>query len=166
MHLSDSKEYVCCDRSPVISAKDLSLLQRESLVKLNNKLAELEKIIDKECQDLAKKAEQRVADTNDIIDDYEAMFLITFCLKEDNPKYDEDIDNVLAQLTGWGSSIDNEIYNCNEFEHWEKHPMNTEFHCYLYHALYSHTDLGWVDILRIGMIWFDFEVTYQKFIEV
>ena len=37
---------------------------------------------------------------------------------------------------------------------------------YLYHSLYDHTDLGWINMLRIGMIWVDIKVQYQKFYQI
>ncbi len=46
------------------------------------------------------------------------------------------------------------------------HKENYGYYCYLYHSLYDHTDLGWINMLRIGMIWVDIKVRYQKFFEI
>jgi hypothetical protein len=56
--------------------------------------------------------------------------------------------------------------NHNEFMHWVNHPMKDEFHCWVYHCLYDHAHLGWEELLRIGEIWIDMSVIYQKFVSV
>lgn len=60
--------------------------------------------------------------------------------------------------------IDDYFYteNQNEFENWPTHEMSSEWHCWFYHCLYDHTDLGWDEILTIDRIegklrsWYDY----------
>ena len=118
--------------------------------------------------------EKRVKDTNDWLEDYEIDCYMTFHLKEDDPGYDEDSDNILVELAvgfgsmksgrrEWGIADGNDH---NTLHSLVKCSMVDEYHCYLYHSLYDHTDLGWVNMLRIGTIWVDIEVQYQKFFEI
>ena len=51
--------------------------------------------------------------------------------------------------------------NHNIFQGMDGHPMQGEFHCWLYHCLYDHTDLWFNDMLRIGHIWVELQVLYQ-----
>ena len=85
--------------------------------------------------------------------------------------YSDDSDNILVQLREC-SKYDDDWYfgiadgnNHSEFKR-SGHPMNEEDHCWLYHSLYDHTHLGWLDLLRIGCIWIDVNVEYQKAFEV
>ena len=62
---------------------------------------------------------------------------------------------------GLDDSVDHNLFR---FE--DDHPLkDTGFHCWTYHELYHHTNLGWADILRIGTIWVDIDIVYQRIIE-
>jgi hypothetical protein len=39
--------------------------------------------------------------------------------------------------------------------------MKDDYHCWLFHSLYDHSDLNWEDILNIGEIYSDIKVIYQ-----
>lgn len=153
-----------------IGVDEISDSQKVFLDKLNKKLVEVEKHIKQEVKILIKSGESKVSDPNDWIEDYEIECFIYFILREDDPDYDEDDDNVLIQFLecskhghwDWGIGDGN---NHNEFQYAKRHPMNKEYHCWLYHSLYDHTDLGWVNILRIGSIWVVISIDYQKIIE-
>ena len=62
------------------------------------KLTEIEKGIKMESQALIDQLYKRVKDTNDWLEDYEIDCNMTFHLKEDDPGYDEDNDNILVEL--------------------------------------------------------------------
>ena len=148
--------------------EDLSQDQRESLIKLNEALIKLEKQIQPELNRLHILGKQRVDNHSDWVEDFEVESHITFILNEADPEFDEDLDNILVQLRKSGEDLDylsNEQINYNEFQHWD-HPMSNEYHCWLYHCLYDHTDLGWSNILRIGKIWLDVDIEFQAFITI
>lgn len=166
----DEYDVACKDKFS-LSPVDLSKEQKTRLKKLNDKLADLEKNIKREALSLIDKAEPRVADQNDWVEDYEIECFITLSLREDDPDYCEDSDNILVQLWEIGKTSKQWEYgvgdgnNHNEFAHWN-HPMKDEYHCWLFYCLYDHTDLGWINMLRIGFIWVDVEVIYQKFVSL
>jgi len=157
-----------------IQAGDLDALQRQALMRLNEILAKTEKNIKKEALSLMVDYQRKVDDEAEWIADYEADVDISFWLKESDPAFDEDQDNILVVLNEPLKHChegDIEYYlggnvNHNEFQHWPDHPMKDEFHCWLYHCLYDHTELGWIDILRIGSIWVEIKCDLQNFIEL
>ena len=53
--------------------------------------------------------------------------------------------------------------NWNDFENQPNHPLAREYHCYLFHHLYDHTQLAWEDILRIDEIWVEITIRNQFF---
>jgi len=157
-----------------IQADELNQSQRQALEKLNQILAKLEKGIKKEALLLVAECDRKVNDEHEWLEDYEAEVEISFWLKDSDPAFDEDQDNILVVLREelkhcWDGDLENYLggkTNHSEFQHWEDHPMKDEFHCWLYHCLYDHTELGWLDILRIGSIWVDIKPRLQHFIEL
>jgi len=140
------------------------------LKQINKRLTELQEKILYEAVAIDKELIKRVQNKEDPLDDYEIEYKIDFVLKEDDPKYKQDEDNFLASIIGYvkGVSIDYPAYpyraqdNHNEFQNWD-HEMKDEKHCWWYHELYDHKGLDFEDILRIGLIWSDIDVTYQYF---
>ena len=165
-----SSDYVRLENWNKLRAEDLSTGQRQFLAQLNNKLADIETGIKKECRGLIDQLEKRINDPNDWLDDYEIDVVITFILKGDDPEYSDRSDNILVELD---ESVKGEIWeygigdgkNHSEYQHWD-HPMKDEHHCWLYHCLYDHTDLGWINVLRIGSIWVDIKPQFQKVIRL
>ena len=154
-----------------LKSEDLSEVQRSFLSNLNGQLIKIEKNIKREAQRLIKAVEERIAKPNAWIDDFEIESITTSILREDDPAYRKDDDNVLVELWEyhkrndweWGIGDRN---NHNEYTSFKHHSMKDEFHCWLYHCLYDHTEMGWVNILRIGSIWVDINIEYQKIIDI
>ncbi len=163
-----------------ISTSELSEDQIASLRKLNTKLVEIEKIIKTEVTKLTEIGDSRIEDSNDWVNDYEIVCCITFYLNENDHDYKEDPDlmeghdNTLIEFSlcskhqNWDFGIaDGE--NHNEFHILscisEDHPLKNEHHCYLFHKLID-TSMNWSNMLRIGFIWLDVNIVYQKFIEI
>ncbi len=154
-----------------IEPEQLSDEQNTFLFKFNRQLSNIEKEIKNEATKLVNVSEDKISDPSEWIDDYEIECFITFILKKEDQYFNEYDDNILVQLWEdckhkdwkWGIGDNN---NHNDFQHWARHPMRKEQHCWLYHSLYDHTDLGWVNILRIGSVWVDINVEYQKIFDI
>jgi len=154
-----------------LPTENLSADQRRFLVDLNRKLVDVEQGINKEYQMIKDQLAKRVADTDDWIDDSEIDCYITFHMREDDPDYDVTGDNVLEELQE-SPPLERGLYgiadgnNHNEYEGWEDHPMRDEHHCWLYHCLYDHAHLSWINMLRIGSVKISMDVQYQKILTV
>ena len=166
-----NKHYVKWLDPLIIRSDELLDSQTIFLDRLNKKLVEVEKNIKHRVKNLIKTGDAKVSDPNDWIEDYEIDCYITFILREDDPDYDDDDDNVLIEIQecskhkDWEYGIgDNRNYN--DFRNAKLHPMNKEHHCWLYWSLYDCTYFGWDNILRIGSIWVDINIVYQKVIEL
>lgn len=154
-----------------LRAKDLSKEQRTFLQNLNKRLMKLEELVYKEFESLSLEGDKRITDPADWVEDYELECDFTFILKEDDSKYDPDNDNILVILQENGKDFykDHEFGIMDGIDHKTSYyPEETDmdkanYHCWLYHNLYDHTELGWVNILRIGKIYIDINMTYQKF---
>ena len=160
--------YVKLTNRKQLSSEDLSPDQLKSLSNLNKYLSEIELNIKREVKTLTKIAYLRVLNPNDWVEDYMVKAKIYFILNDSDPAYEEEgYDNILAELTEsfyLNSKFEfgvGDIENHNEFQYNNNHPLCNEYHCWIYHCLYDHTDLGWVNILRIGKIWLDFNIQYN-----
>ena len=65
----------------------------------------------------------------------------------------------------WVTCLDegNPRRNWNEYQHWDGHPLQGEYHCWLFHDLCDHV-LGydWGALLGIGKIWTDVMLIQQR----
>lgn len=135
---------------------------------LNKHIALFERNILKEAISLDAHLQKRVADLEDWLVDYEMEASITFYLKESDPTYNKEADNILIVHKEYLKGISDENIkdawrwsrNHNDFFAWN-HPMQGEHHCWWFHHLYDHTHLKWEDLLRIGDILGDVRVCYQ-----
>ena len=114
-----------------------------------------------------KELQARVADPADWLMDFNLECLITFYLREDDPEYEEDDDNVLMEIVemhrekktrrrdwGFGATHTNHAESVRDF--------SGERHCYLYRHLYDHCGLDWRDLFRIGSLWVDIKIDEQS----
>ena len=120
----------------------MSIIEKELLIKLKKINANPDLVINKDSW----------------IDDYEIE--VTIDAYEKNSE-----DEMVSLYVPVGKEnfdlLDSGVNN-NDFFGWEGHPMSSDFHCYLFHSLYDHTDLELSDILRIEFIWVDIQVIHQK----
>jgi hypothetical protein len=170
MYLVERDDYVRYADNKKLYSEDLSAEQRLFLSQLNRKLIDIEKDIRKECQANIDQLKKRITNAEDWLDDYSIDCGLTFLLKKDDPNYDDCSDNILFHLHedivsenwewGVGDGIDHNHVD------WENCPIKDEPHCWSYHVLSDHAGLDWINILRIGSLWVDITVKYQKFIEL
>jgi hypothetical protein len=153
--------------------EDLSADQQQVLHRLHDRLTEIEQQVRREALALIAQLDERVQHPDDWILDYELELVVTFCLRADDPAYQEDDDNILATVKAdlkglatpehWGIA---DGRNHNTFPWPAGHPLRGAYHCWLYHTLYHRTDLWWADLLRIGSLWVEMQVLYQHWSDV
>lgn len=151
-----------------IKPEDLSYEQKRFLLNINKQLSKFEKEMKNEIARLTKSGISKVADPKNWFTDYDLEWSVSFFLNENDSKYDDEVDNILFQLSGTSKSNSligflNDKKNHNKFLNSE-HPMSKEKHCYLYRYLYNHTDLGWSNILRIDVIDVSVTIELEKYI--
>jgi hypothetical protein len=149
--------------------------QRLFLANLNQRLSEIEKQLKKEALKIIETMDKRVNDENDWISDYEMDCTVEFYLRDDDPEYSEDEDNVLAEFKEDGLNLlkYSETSLVASEANWNDqsipdldHPDQMEHHGWFYHQLYDHTHISWDDMLRIGDIWVDINVTLQHHLKL
>lgn len=152
---------------PQSAAKVPSPAEREALRRLNAYLAELENLIVHEAIAADQVLQARKNDPTDPMSDYEIEAVITYHIRQDDPAYRKDDDNILAEQTEYvtGISLDagGRIHTllADGENHNDRPEPNGETHCWLYHDLYDHRDLNWADMLRIGLVRLDIKVSQQ-----
>jgi hypothetical protein len=161
------REYASLLPERALKVKDMILEHRARLERLNQQLMQIEKDIIKEALPQLESLQARVDDPDDWLQDYYCECKLCFSLRQDDPDYDEENSENVIIKRSHGFSMIKEMYdhqinegiNWNEFEGWEGHLMRDEVHCWLYHDLYDHTDIGWANIVRIGEVWINIEYT-------
>ena len=139
------------------------------LQRAGHEVTVIERQVKREALALITALEARVHDPADWLSDYELELEVSFWLREDDPAFKEDDDNILVTLKEYLTLLRTSAYECalddgmnhNPFQQRDGHPMQGECHCWLYHCLYDHTDLWFDDMLRIGHIWVNMPVIYQ-----
>jgi hypothetical protein len=148
--------------------------QRRFLINLNNRLSDIEKQLKKEVLQIIKTMDKRIKDESDWINYYEIGCTIRFLLNEDDPAYSDDEDNILAEfwegvalLRYTERSLLASEYNWNDCNIPDIDNLDQiEYHCWFYHQLYDHAKISWDDMLRIGEIWVDLNLTLQHHMEL
>lgn len=133
----------------------LTLLEEQYLPILNAKHIELQK---------------QVNNPENWIQEFNLEIVITFYLREDDPEYEDEDDNILMQIP-----ISHCDYNAEGIERKRGFGMTNinhcdfigaenedEHHCYLYHDLYDHCGLDWRDLLRIGSLYVEIKIDEQS----
>ena len=132
------------------------------LEKLNDHLRVIENETNAEAKKIKEALQARLREQKDFLTDYELEIDLVFYLREDDPEYSEDEDGILVIL---------DCHNYIGFENADENYDHNDVirflpfkHCTLFHALYDHItpDLYWRDLLRIGSVWVEIKVEYQK----
>jgi len=147
-----------------LKVDELSAEQINFFSGLNRKLTAIELQIKRECILLIEDGKRRVNDPNDWISDFEINCSVQFYLSENDPTYNQESDNTLAELVGvykeddWSHGIADGKNHRNSFNEL----LKEERHCSLFYLLIEITPLGLANILRIQNIWIDVNLTYQS----
>ena len=147
-------------RQTARKASELNVLEINALNKINNLCHAIEENILDTYENSLKQATSWLGQQNITHPrDHEIEIIIVCYLGEDDPEYDEDEDNIIADLKHL-VSIDS-LKDNYDYSH-----INLKLdqnHSYVFHSLYDHTTprLTWEDILRIKSIWVDVQTWLQ-----
>jgi hypothetical protein len=138
----------------------------QQLLALNRQLRGIAPFLMSVADDVRPCLEGKLADPNDSMYDYEIEARIDFILREDDPEYDEDDDNI---LTTREDSLKYQRDECrtDDCERMGPERLRAEPHCWQFHDLYDHDygdespSLSFRDCLRIGKILIDVQVWQQ-----
>ena len=161
---------------------DITNEQKMFLDNINKQLIKIEKQLKTKAITLSKQSKKIINDRNDRndrndwINDYWIDAEISFHLKENDSEFDAEFDNVLTSLHYSLDDVDKKIrekhyllddgIDHNLFRYRNDHPLKESgFHCWIYHELYHH-QMDWANILRIGRIWVQINICYQKDIDI
>ena len=140
------------------------------LLALNRQLRDIAPFLRSVADDVRPRLESKVADPNDRMYDYEIEAQIDFILREDDPEYDEDDDNI---LTTRNESLRRQTEGHRiDYERIGPDGLRAEPHCWHFHDLYNHDygeespSLSFRDCLRIGTILIDVQVWQQYSFDV
>jgi hypothetical protein len=144
---------------------ELGQEEKSSLGKLNEQLRLIGQRHHREAMRLCEVLDRRISDPLDWLQEYSVALKISLYLRDDDPEYDVNGDNILwimeellsleGSLLDWGATRDINTLDRD----WYGFDKNEE-HCYLYRALYSFWQLRWHDLLRIGIIFVELVVTH------
>lgn len=162
---------VCCHRHEV-EDKPLSQDEIFKLSVFNEMLRKLENEIAVEGKKHVEVLARRVADPLDPLDDFEINAVVCFYLREDDPAYRDDDDNILTKRSHYRVPKNTEEENTRlDSTDWNDRQggWGIPNHCWMFHDLYDHEygpgqqRISMHDILRIGLIWINIEIQAQMF---
>lgn len=149
---------------------DSSSLTEDEISRLrlfNERMRELGREIQIEGSRQVELLAKRVADPLDPLDDFEIEADMSFILREDDPAYFEDDDNVLTRRIHYIPK--NRQSNFDRYECAGVVKFGIENHSYIFYDLHSMSygleqqALSLKDILRIGEVWIDVDIRVQMF---
>lgn len=159
------------DEEADAGAEDFTPAEVDDLIRLNQRLSELEHYLRAFGDQESAKLEARIADPNDPLQDYEIEAEIAYVLREDDPAFDEDDENYLTtrkyiSLKRSDRKQERLADGQNHREIRASFPerINALSQCWLFHDLYDHgyglesPELSLWDCLRVGSLWVDISV--------
>jgi len=144
---------------------------REGILKLNQKIFDCEKLLYEEYNARKKELDERINANDKFLTDYNIDMKINlqiFLLDEDG-EWTEPSDGIYSVLNNlmckeaetiatlnYDDKNDEKLLNWNQMIGSASEYFKDDFIHYAFHALYSHLNLAWEDILKIN--WLDTEV--------
>lgn len=146
------------------------------LLLLNRRLAEIERLLDQVRQDVKPGLLSQLDDGANPMSDFELDAEIHYILKESDPDWDDDSDNILTRRSH-GVHFSKSFHQMASETDWCEHlpglePISVEPHCHLFHDLYDHSyglaepRLSFQDCARVGEVWIDVVIRQQYFLNV
>lgn len=132
------------------------------LVRFNCKLRDIEGNIYRETKAIRDKLTLRVKDPNDPLDDFEIDTSVVFELHQDDPEFNEEIDNNIIVIQYLELEDD---YDEHKDHADVGRDLGVKNHSHLFYLLtgMQYLELSISDILRIGRVWVDIKPYYQYF---
>lgn len=150
-----------------IDYHSLSVNEKARLSSFNEQLRQIEvkfsSIIDARLVDL----QSRVDDPADWMSEFNLSFCITYYLRNDDPEYEEDDDNILMEFNEYFfKKAESDIewgFGATDVDHADRGIAGFagENHCYLYQQLIDYCLLDWRDLLRIGDLYVEIKIDEQ-----
>jgi hypothetical protein len=134
----------------------------KKLKKLNKKLFYIEEKIITEAKKIDQNLQNRLENKNDLLNDYELEAIFEFYMKGcDTPiaTINENLKAISQTQAKYNDRFLKRV-NHNEFL-FKDHPMQNDYHCWLFHSLYDHEHLSWKNITKIKDIDIDLKVYHQ-----
>ena len=123
--------------------------QQEKLHALNKRLMDVEKSIHERYGQIHKDHPEG-----------ELSCEIDFLLKEDDPEWSDEDDNIMASMDHSFDEYDPNA-SWNDASHLIRDKDGKPLHlCWLFHELYDHLGLVWEDLLRVGQIRVTVQLNY------
>lgn len=151
------------EKNQIITEKD-----KEELRAFNKRLIKVQENISTEAIKLDKQLQLRVDDENDSMIDYEIDLELSFYLKDDDPEYRDDdciistikyrLKDISSEKEHFEDILDTSI---NHYDYFKKDDLADISKSWLFFKLRYHDEISWQDMLRIGTIWTDINVSYQ-----
>jgi len=137
----------------------------KKLRKLNKKLFLIEQKLTQEAVKLDEVLQTRVANKNDLLEDYEIEANIDFYIKgvlDPIISIEESLKKISDEKEHYRWRFLDRV-NHNEYLFRKKHPMRNDYHCWLFHVLYDHEHISWKVMCKIKDIILDIRVYHQYF---
>ncbi|MBN2714452.1 MAG: hypothetical protein JXX14_01280 [Deltaproteobacteria bacterium] len=145
----------------------LTTQQIDELLQLNWRLMQTEAEIRKNAVRYLDFVKGDTDNENPWINDFEFRLEVVFYIKESLVP-DLPVDEELPVVGIWNLESLKHLEHCyigDAQDHAELEVLDkrllTERHCWLFHCLYDHMDLSWVQILSIGEIWVRLKLELQ-----
>lgn len=133
--------------------------QIQPLLNLNRQLKKISDHIAEEYKAARQQAQLRLGATNHHLFDVETEIEIDYAMRKSDPAYRDDRDNYLTAQRKIPIELISD--NIDWSESYTQDTLSKDSHCYLFHDLYDHAQLGWADCLRIGIIYADITIRWQ-----
>lgn len=166
------------DRDMADDGGDFAPQEIDQLLRLNRRLTDLETYLVAVGRQESARLDVRVADPDDPLTDYEIQATLDFILREDDPAFDEDDDNILTVRTIFLKYPERDEGPLGDAKDWREplayYPgdLGKTPHCWLFHDLNGHSYgleqpcLSLRDCLRVGNIWLDVAVIHQTNLDI
>ena len=151
--------------------KRLTDTETIQLLALNRRLRAIDPLLKSIAEDVTPRLEAKLLDQNDPMYDYEIEVRLDFILREDDPDYAEDDDNILTTRSESLKYLRSDG-TLNYSEGIGPDALEAEHHCWRFHDLYDHDygedapHLSLHDCLRVGKIYIDVQVWQQYDIDL
>jgi hypothetical protein len=160
----DDHLVVSFTRLKTFTKDDIAALNR-----INDKLTELELNLKQEVRRQLELLNERLADKESWISDYEVELSIKFYLKESDPRYNDDIDNIvfeekyLLPCASASHKIGAEDWfkNTQMYEPYRIDEILERPVCELFHIIFDHAGFPQAEAKNTGTIWIDILVMPQ-----